>query len=157
MKQFTAHDVDSVSGLLAELDQDTADQIMQDFSTAQPYVLAYLVGNSEIFEDDEDAESVILLGVLVWMLYKGQNPDLKLVGEDTIAKVEKDLIAELEKIEKVKDPEKFKNTLQKWQDSQPQTELMNYLLVETNEFLGEKSGVAVSILLTVLRAFEKMM
>ena len=156
MKNFSQTDIEQVADIFLKFNDAKAQALIDQFSKEQGAVLAYLVASGEMFETPAESEITLLLGVVVWQLYKKHNPKLQSLSPQTVEKIEVDVFRELEAINDIADDTQFEAAINQWQDKHAQPILFAYIQAELNESFDESYGTALSIMSVVINSFEQV-
>jgi hypothetical protein len=152
-----------MAGLLSDLDQETADETIQAFHVNQPFLLAYLIGVGETLDDTDDIDSLILLCIMSWMLYKSKNPELPSVSDISVLENEERILAEIDSMDELgheiepDTPQKIKQVTDKWKKDYHQPHLFNYIADEvTSLFDAEDRGTILATLIIIMDALQEV-
>ena len=144
MKLIQEKAIEAASTRLSEADEDQLQKIMDVFSEQQPYLLEYLLSvDGDVLNEDEQ-ETVLFLGIIVWLAFQNEGQQISLVQNETLDKIELqneqmiDFLAE-------EDEDAISASLSMILDNHPQPYLLGFIinscLAEEDEELNENNMI----------------
>lgn len=150
---FTPEQIVKKAEELQQLNETTAQALMDKFSKEQPFVLGYTLATGETFEDPQQAESLVTISVLIWSLYDEFGSNQKQVPEDFIYTCEQRQYEQMNDIE-TKSGDEFDLAVKAMVDARPQPVLNDFLNQEIAQTFSENAGMAFAIANVIVEAFE---
>ena len=151
---FTPEQIIKKAEELQELNETTAQALIDKFNKEQPYILGYTLATGETFEDPAYAESLMMISVLIWSVYADIKKLTNKVSEEQIYACEKEQYEKMAEIEG-KTGDEFDLSVKAMVDARPQPVLNDFLNQEISQTFGDQSGMAFAIANVIVEAFEK--
>jgi hypothetical protein len=115
-------------------------KLVDQMTREQPQILAYLMAASESELEEDEAEIVFYIGVVVWQIMRENQPGIRKVTESLLDDVEAENEKSLRKLEQ-DSPGDFVSAVKKFTNDYPEPEVLRYVveaLIEEDE--EEDSG-----------------
>jgi hypothetical protein len=156
----TRFSVTAVWQRMANMSPAQIPKLVDQMTREQPQLLAYLMAASESDLNQDEAEIVFYIGVVVWRIMRENHPAIRKVTEKLFDQVEAENEKSLVNLEE-DSPADFVTAVKKFTNDYPEPEVLRYVveaLIEEDEedesgSVGEENlGLAFIILKNVLDA-----
>ena len=149
---------DLIRKMLDEIDAKSEDEmapIIDEMSEKQPFLLVYLLANSEQLATDYERELFFFIGASIWIIMSKANKNLGRVSDKVLDKKEKQNEFMLKYLEG-EDEESFESMAPTILQDYNQPHLLNYVAetVFEDEEAGQNAGLFFFYLKTVIDALD---
>lgn len=147
---------------LQTLSFEQIDSLIEDFSTKQPYVLAYLMATGSEILTEEDRETLVFMGLTIWKVVSDHVTQIPEINDEVLDRNEQGNMDMLDYL--AGEPEsEFMNTVDLIMNRYSQGELLKFIIYkivdEKENALSptqENVGLVVIYLKTVLDCFDEV-
>jgi hypothetical protein len=118
-------------------------KLVDQMTREQPQILAYLMAASESDLDEDEAEIVFYIGVVIWQIMRENQPRIHKVTESLLDDVEAENEKSLRKLEQ-DSPGDFVSAVKKFTNDYPEPEVLRYVVEALIEEDEEENSSSVS-------------
>jgi hypothetical protein len=118
-------------------------KLVDQMTREQPQILAYLMAASESDLDEDEAEIVFYIGVVIWQIMRENQPRIHKVTESLLDDVEAENEKSLRKLEQ-DSPGDFVTAVKKFTNDYPEPEVLRYVVEALIEEDEEENSSSVS-------------
>lgn len=162
MIELTTEMVEETWEELQSLDFGQIDSLIEEFSTEQPYVLAYLMATGSDILTEEDRETLVFMGLVIWKVISSNEKEIPVVIDELLSSKEQANMAMLDYL--AGEPEsEFMNTVDLIMNRYSQGEFLRFII---HRIAGEKEsapspvqdnvGIVVIYLKTIIDCFDEV-
>ncbi|MFP4014895.1 MAG: hypothetical protein ACLFVQ_12470 [Chitinispirillaceae bacterium] len=162
MIELTTKMVEDTWEELQSLDFKHIDSLIEEFSTEQPYVLAYLMATGSDILTEEDRETLVFMGLITWKVISGNEKEVPVVNDQLLVTKEEANMAMLDYL--AGEPEaEFMNTVDLIMNKYSQGEFLRFII---HKIASQKEsapsptrdnvGIVVIYLKTVIDCFDEV-
>ncbi len=157
----TSDDIEKGFGKVASLEEDKANDYMEEFASKQPYILAYALSASEQMEKQDLVENIIWFTCGIWESFLLKTSEIPIVEEDAITQSEEKFLKKIQKLEANLDPSKVESVFDAFPKGN-QNEIFEMLADETVQLMEDHSNqneviLFYNILFIITSAFDRVL